>query len=215
MLIHAFNRVDRLLAKGFRGGHDHRGELSRALPCGFQRRASFIGVPEGGRCYPCDPSTTPIPHPVAPPSRSHCLRSRISRGANENLEHNAGIRRKAWWLTNSFDVARQAGFTVILINSGEDLDAEKAAIRTLLAKSVDGLIVSPAKESDVDDLKEANRSGRPLVLLDRGSEALDVDTVIANDQYAAEDITGRLIGTWPPAHRLPHGLSSPPVCLGH
>ncbi|MCZ7449874.1 LacI family DNA-binding transcriptional regulator [Agrobacterium rhizogenes] len=91
------------------------------------------------------------------------------------------------------DIARQAGFTVILINSGEDATAEKAAIRTLLAKRVDGLIVSPAKENDVDHLREAIRSGLPLALLDRCGEALDVDTVIADDQNAAENITRQLI----------------------
>ncbi|HEV7247440.1 MAG TPA: LacI family DNA-binding transcriptional regulator [Shinella sp.] len=91
------------------------------------------------------------------------------------------------------DVARQAGFTVILINSGEDAEIEKAAIRTLLAKRVDGLIVSPAKESDVGHLREATGSGRPLALLDRGSEFLDVDTVIADDRHAAEDVTRQLI----------------------
>jgi len=91
------------------------------------------------------------------------------------------------------DVARQAGFTVILINSGEDVAAEKAAIRTLLAKRVDGLIVSPAKESEVEHLREASRSGLPLALLDRGSDTLDVDTVIADDRHAAEGITRRLV----------------------
>lgn len=91
------------------------------------------------------------------------------------------------------DIARQAGFTVILINSGEDATAEKAAIRTLLAKRVDGLIVSPAKENDVDHLREAIRSGLPLALLDRCGEALDVDTVIADDENAAESITRQLI----------------------
>ncbi|RWX11799.1 LacI family transcriptional regulator [Rhizobium hidalgonense] len=91
------------------------------------------------------------------------------------------------------DVARRAGFTVILINSGEDVDLERAAIRTLLAKRVDGLIVSPAKDHDVEHLHEAIRSGLPLVLLDRGSETLDVDTVIADDRHAAENITRRLI----------------------
>jgi LacI family transcriptional regulator len=91
------------------------------------------------------------------------------------------------------DVARRAGFTVILINSGEDVDAERAAIRTLLAKRVDGLIVSPAKDHDVEHLHEAVRSGLPLVLLDRGSGTLDVDTVIADDRHAAENITRRLI----------------------
>lgn len=91
------------------------------------------------------------------------------------------------------DIARQAGFTVILINSGEDAETEKAAIRTLLAKRVDGLIVSPARESDIDHLREATRSGRPMVLLDRGSEMLGVDTVVADDRHAAEGITRRLI----------------------
>lgn len=91
------------------------------------------------------------------------------------------------------DVARQAGFTVILTNSGEDVAAEKAAVRTLLAKRVDGLIVSPARENDVGHLSDVMRSGRPIVLLDRGSEALDVDTVIADDRQAAEAVTRRLI----------------------
>jgi LacI family transcriptional regulator len=91
------------------------------------------------------------------------------------------------------DVARQAGFTVILINSGEDVEAEKAAIRTLLAKRVDGFIVSPAKGSDTEHLQRVTRSGLPLVLLDRGSETLEVDTVIADDRHAAEEITRRLI----------------------
>lgn len=91
------------------------------------------------------------------------------------------------------DVARQAGFTVILINSGEDVSAEKEAIRTLLAKRVDGLIVSPAKESDVEHLREVASSGRPLALLDRGVEAFEVDTVIADDRNAAEGVTRQLI----------------------
>ncbi|OLP58835.1 LacI family transcriptional regulator [Xaviernesmea oryzae] len=91
------------------------------------------------------------------------------------------------------DVARQAGFTVVLVNSSEDARNEEAALRTLLAKRVDGLIVSPAKESETDHLRDAARSGRPLVLLDRGSETLGVDTVVANDRHAAESITRKLI----------------------
>lgn len=91
------------------------------------------------------------------------------------------------------DIARKAGFTVILINSGEDIDAERAAVRTLLSKRVDGLIVSPAKDNDVEHLQEATRSGLPLVLLDRGSEVLAVDTVIADDRHAAETVTRQLI----------------------
>lgn len=91
------------------------------------------------------------------------------------------------------DAARQAGFTVILTNSGEDVTTEKAAIRTLLAKRVDGLIVSPAKQGEVDHLREIVRTGRPLALLDRGNAALDVDTVIADDRQATQSLTAKLI----------------------
>lgn len=91
------------------------------------------------------------------------------------------------------DVARLAGFTVILTNSGEDIDAEKAAVRTLLAKRVDGLIVSAASACDVDHLVEVQHSGCPLVLLDRALPGLDVDTVTTDDRAAAERATETLI----------------------
>lgn len=91
------------------------------------------------------------------------------------------------------DVARQAGFTVILTNSGEDVSTERAAVKTLLAKRVDGLIVSPAKESDVEHLRDIARSGRPLALLDRGIDDFDVDTAIVDDRHAAEGVTRQLI----------------------
>ncbi|MCD2184813.1 LacI family DNA-binding transcriptional regulator [Rhizobium sp. GN54] len=91
------------------------------------------------------------------------------------------------------DVARQAGFTVVLINSGEDAEIEKDAVRTLLTKRVDGLIVSPADVNDIEHLRQVARSGRALVLLDRASEVVEVDTVVANDRQAAEEITRWLI----------------------
>jgi LacI family transcriptional regulator len=91
------------------------------------------------------------------------------------------------------DVARMAGFTVILTNSGEDIGAEKAAIRTLLAKRVDGLIVSAASNCDFEHLVEIQGSGCPLVLLDRALPALQVDTVTTDDRAAAEQATRILI----------------------
>lgn len=91
------------------------------------------------------------------------------------------------------DVARLAGFTVILTNSGEDIAAEKAAVRTLLAKRVDGLIVSAASTSDFEHLLEIPDSGCPLVLLDRALSGIEVDTVTTDDRAAAEQATEILI----------------------
>ncbi len=92
------------------------------------------------------------------------------------------------------DAARLAGFNVILINSGEEIAAEKAAVKTLVAKRVDGLIVSPARDSDIEHLRDIERSGRPLVLLDRAVEGLAVDAVTADDFQAGEAVTRLLVG---------------------
>ncbi|MBB4008390.1 LacI family DNA-binding transcriptional regulator [Allorhizobium taibaishanense] len=91
------------------------------------------------------------------------------------------------------DMARSAGFNVVLANSGEDVDVERAAIKTLVAKRVDGLIVSPARAGETEHLKEIGRSGRSLVLLDRAIPALGVDTVTADDRQAAEAVTRLLL----------------------
>lgn len=91
------------------------------------------------------------------------------------------------------DAARAAGFNVVLANSGEDIDVERAAIKTLVAKRVDGLIVSPARENEVGHLQDISRAGRPLVLLDRAIATLDVDSVTADDREAAEAVTRLLV----------------------
>ncbi|BCH56551.1 LacI family DNA-binding transcriptional regulator [Agrobacterium vitis] len=91
------------------------------------------------------------------------------------------------------DVARMAGYTVILTNSGEDVAAEKAAVTALLAKRVDGLIISAASTLDFEHLREIQQSGCPLVLLDRALPALDVDTVTTDDREAAQQATEILI----------------------
>jgi LacI family transcriptional regulator len=92
------------------------------------------------------------------------------------------------------DVARAAGFTVILMNAGEDLETEKSAVKTLLAKRVDGLIVTPAQADDYEHLDEARRTGRPLVLLDRAVPELEVDSVTTDDREAARAAASLLIG---------------------
>jgi LacI family transcriptional regulator len=91
------------------------------------------------------------------------------------------------------DVAKAAGFTVILANSSEDIEAEKAAVKALLARRVDGLIVTPSRTEDVAHLKDAVQSGCPLALLDRAIPDLAVDAVTIDDREAAEAVTELLI----------------------
>jgi LacI family transcriptional regulator len=91
------------------------------------------------------------------------------------------------------EVARVAEFDVILANSGEDVGKEQAAVRVLLGKRVDGLIVTPASVSETQHLKDVQKSGRPLVLLDRAIPKLNVDSVVTDDRAAAEAATRMLI----------------------
>jgi len=91
------------------------------------------------------------------------------------------------------DAARAAGFNVILANSGEQIEAEKAAVRLLIGKRVDGLIVTPSESRDISHLRDIHRSGRPLALLDRALPDLDVDTVTVDDRDVAIRATRILV----------------------
>lgn len=91
------------------------------------------------------------------------------------------------------DTAHRHGFNVILANSGEAADAEKAALKVLIGKRVDGLIVAPADNRDTAHLKDIVRSRRPLALFDRQIAGLAADTVVTADRDAAFDATARLI----------------------
>jgi LacI family transcriptional regulator len=75
------------------------------------------------------------------------------------------------------DAAKKRGYNVILINTDEELTAEIEAVQVLLDKRVDGLIVAPASSVETEHLQRVHESGRPLVLLDRKAEGLDVETI--------------------------------------
>lgn len=91
------------------------------------------------------------------------------------------------------DTAKAAGFDVILINTGEDHVAEVDAVRVLLEKRVDGLIVAPASSTEYEHLGRVHDAGRPLVLFDRKAPGLDVPVVAADMTPVARESTAYLI----------------------
>jgi len=91
------------------------------------------------------------------------------------------------------DVAKAAGYDLILLNSDEHADAEENAVSVLLAKRVDGILVAPASTTDPSALSAAVDSGRPLVLFDRTADGLDVDTVVADNRAGARRLTDLLL----------------------
>ncbi|MEC3851433.1 LacI family DNA-binding transcriptional regulator [Paenarthrobacter ureafaciens] len=92
------------------------------------------------------------------------------------------------------DTAKKSGYNVILINTDEEKQAEVDAVRVLLDKRVDGLIVAPASSTDFPHLREVQESGRPLVLLDRAAEGLEVETFAVDMGPVSYESTKQLIG---------------------
>jgi LacI family transcriptional regulator len=91
------------------------------------------------------------------------------------------------------DTAKKSGFNVILVNTDEDTAAEVDAVKVLLDKRVDGLIIAPASSVDTRHLEDVHKSGRPLVLLDRKAPGLDVDTVAVEMEGISYESTSHLI----------------------
>ncbi len=89
------------------------------------------------------------------------------------------------------DVAQAHGMDVILVNTDEKIDLERAALGTLLDKRVDGLIVASSTGMAVDHLQDALDMQRPLVLLDRSLPGLVCDWVGADDYAATIQIVRR------------------------
>ena len=91
------------------------------------------------------------------------------------------------------DVVEEAGHTVLLASSDEDLGRERDAVEALRVRRVDGLVVVPSSATPVPHLRAAAQAG-PLVLLDRAVRGLGVDAVTVDNVAGARAATEHLLG---------------------
>lgn len=95
------------------------------------------------------------------------------------------------------EIVNDAGYNVIICQSNDSPEKEKANINTLLESQVDCIIASYAKETtDFSHYKEIVERGVPLILFDRlheSLESLDVDAVVIDDYLGAYKATQHLI----------------------
>ncbi|WP_395405855.1 LacI family DNA-binding transcriptional regulator (plasmid) [Arthrobacter sp. UC242_113] len=91
------------------------------------------------------------------------------------------------------DVAKSAGYDVILANTDENIDAERAAVQVFLDKRVDGLIVASTSRSDSGHLLDVVGMGRPLVLFDRRPDNVESDWVGTDSFSDAKSVMKYLI----------------------
>jgi LacI family transcriptional regulator len=83
------------------------------------------------------------------------------------------------------DTAARAGYQTLVLNTDDDLDKEIDAVRVLLEKRVDGLIVVPSSPTAHSHLVHDDELAKPMVLLDRRVEGLDIPTVCTDDRGGA------------------------------
>jgi LacI family transcriptional regulator len=74
-----------------------------------------------------------------------------------------------------------AGYTLILTDIGEDPDRENAALRALIGRRVDGLILSPSATGGAEAIAHAKRNNVPVVQIDRVADRAS-DFVVARNR---------------------------------
>jgi DNA-binding LacI/PurR family transcriptional regulator len=80
------------------------------------------------------------------------------------------------------DKAKEAGYTIILGSSDNQLSKEEVYLELFLSKRVDGIVLIKAPGEMSASLEQnLKKSGPPIVLLDREHAALAADTVVADD----------------------------------
>ena len=90
--------------------------------------------------------------------------------------------------------ARAAGFTLLLANSAEDHDLERASVQALRERRVDGLLLAQVSGTDAELVRSMTADGLPVVLIDRLSIP-EVDQVGVENAGPMRALVRHLIDT--------------------
>ncbi len=72
------------------------------------------------------------------------------------------------------------GYTLVLASSEDSAGQERAASQMLQLRRVDGIIISPCTDRNLDVLNALHSQGIPIILLNRRLEAPEFDRVVAD-----------------------------------
>lgn len=108
--------------------------------------------------------------------------------------------------------ARKAGYRVLLCNSEADLRLEREYIEDLIAHRVEGLLIAPASDRSRVSLLPLQKSGFPIVLLDRSLPEFECDSVVSDSVAGARKLVEHLIKVG--HRRIAHFTESDDVSTG-
>jgi LacI family transcriptional regulator len=94
------------------------------------------------------------------------------------------------------DTANSRGYNVMICQSNESIEQEKANIKSLVSSQVDGLLISLSRETNhYEHLYELYDREIPFVLFDRVNEDIPVSKITFNDVGGAYQVTKYLLET--------------------
>lgn len=92
------------------------------------------------------------------------------------------------------DAATERGLAVLATSLDEDPVRERAVVRTMIQRRVDGLIIVPTG-TDQSYLRPEMEAGLAVVFVDRPPRFLDADTVVASNRAGAREAVEHLLAT--------------------
>jgi LacI family transcriptional regulator len=85
------------------------------------------------------------------------------------------------------DAAELQGFTTLILNTDNSLEREEAAIRSLIARQVDGIALVSADPATSAALREAIALAIPVVAMDRRIEEPGIDQITINTRQGTRE----------------------------
>lgn len=95
-------------------------------------------------------------------------------------------------LRGAEQACREFGYLIMLFNLGNESGRESVGLRTLSSYRVEGFILNTMGH-DAGAVVETARQGKPVVLVDRWHDGLDVDFVSLDNHQAIELCAGHLV----------------------
>lgn len=109
-------------------------------------------------------------------------------------------------------IAASNNYHIIITQSHESYHKELNNLEQLLWKSVDGLLVSLSCETtDVEQFRNAQQEGTPIVFFDRVTDLIKTNTVVADNAGGTYEATKHLIKTG--RTKIAHITSSPNLSI--
>ncbi|RZK59748.1 MAG: LacI family transcriptional regulator [Pedobacter sp.] len=131
----------------------------------------------------------------------HYVPNRMARGLKEGKSRSVGVvvcsidnNFVAQMLDGIDTYCTTHGYQLIIMQSKESFEQEKACINLLYAGGIDGLLISPTYQTtDFEYLKSLQNAGLPVVLFDRLSNHIETHKVAADNFKGAYEATLHLI----------------------